>query len=389
MSSTVSPPRTPRTNLGPLTTTFTPPGSCAVPEIRSSGLHPGFYVMRPGSLCELVASDRRTVLPAVSCFPSPLGSFFRDGIRSTQPVFSPGSVCPAGYVAACTESRANPTEEPPALVKNPDTDLRNLLFEGETATVCCPSGFDCAPAFGFGCIMMDRGTPGQVIAGYSYDSNCATLATIAIVPAMYVPDDGIVGFARRIVLVNRGSPSTGGAAQPPPGPTVRSHSTQSTTSSAGSDGPENITGDVSGGLTTSAKIGIGVAVPFVVILITAAFVFVFWARRKPSQRPTASGGMAPGPAVWSKPELEGSGGPALAGAPGAAYGKPELENSQVYEMDPAAGVLRPTELHGCWDYQPQLDPASASRAEVQSSAMAPPHMGEAAGGSGREVDKGK
>ncbi|KAK4233163.1 hypothetical protein C8A03DRAFT_19706 [Achaetomium macrosporum] len=142
MASTSSLPSTPRVNIGALTTTFTPQGGCDVLQIVSSGLRPGFFALRPGSRCVVTMTTRQSFFAAESCFPGVLGAFLNgaEGYGTTRPVYSPGSVCPAGYLPAYIVSR---TPESPAPTTTPglistNIDLWNLLFEGETATGCCP-----------------------------------------------------------------------------------------------------------------------------------------------------------------------------------------------------------------------------------------------------------
>jgi hypothetical protein len=81
-------------------------------------------------------------------------------------------------------------------------------------------------------------------------------------------------------------------------------------------------------------------------LLTAAFFYVFRARRKQSQQHTAfGGGMSSDFAIGSKPELDANRRAVLSRTHGALYSKPELESTQLYEMDHVAGARRPAEFY--------------------------------------------
>jgi hypothetical protein len=152
-----------------------------------------------------------------------------------------------------------------------------------------PSGFTCAADIQASCTMV--GTPGQVIAGYSFDLECASLPAIATVANTYDPTEGPIASARRLVLIGGSAPTEGAARA--------SSKTGLHTQFSGNNSLDNPGNDAGGGgLATSTKVGIAVAVPLAVIFLTAALLLVLRARRKRSQRHTESGGgMAAGPGL--------------------------------------------------------------------------------------------
>ncbi|KAJ5740282.1 hypothetical protein N7493_000154 [Penicillium malachiteum] len=174
------------TNVGPLTSTFTPTSKCFLPIYQTSVYgdpHPYAYgyakhctmTTWDGSLAAMIQNDP-------SCIPSALPP------GSTYPVYSPANVCPEGYTTACEITRglslssdlANPTLWP----------MWKMLEFGQTAYKCCPSGFTC-DIEATGCSRSPGGvatTSGPYISYLDYDScESTTLTGVLSIP------DGQIG----------------------------------------------------------------------------------------------------------------------------------------------------------------------------------------------------
>lgn len=99
-------------NLGPLTTTFTPPSTCfsttAFPATGGGEDVTGAGLAYAETYLQIVSNQ------ATSCYPSNYGYF---GVSTNY--FSPGLVCPSGYSTGGLLTTSN----------------------GETLGYCCPSGF--------------------------------------------------------------------------------------------------------------------------------------------------------------------------------------------------------------------------------------------------------
>lgn len=112
------------TLLGPLTTTWTMPASCSVLYPAEAGT--STVIGYRGQSC----NQGGYILDNSHCWPPR-----KDGVADASPGFlgwgfySPGVVCPAGYVTACTA----------VWQQRPDWDIQFSLFTGETAIGCCPT----------------------------------------------------------------------------------------------------------------------------------------------------------------------------------------------------------------------------------------------------------
>lgn len=137
-----------QSNLGPLTTTFTPPADCntlLVRTIITSGdqRYDQFYVGY-GETCTVADDGNASTFIPESCYPGAFADWFNDPDRNIpdriDPVaYSPGLVCPVGYEIACSLTRSG---EAPTASASSDSDIHDLwdiLNDGETAIGCCPS----------------------------------------------------------------------------------------------------------------------------------------------------------------------------------------------------------------------------------------------------------
>lgn len=241
-------------------------------------------------------------------------------------------------------------------------------------------------------------------AGHTYtlssynNDNCQTTKATAILAAS---DTKIAASATRVNLIVPRGASFQGAIKTGAGssstPTPGAGDGGSGNGGGNGDGSAHPTDSPSsnGGLSTGAKIGIGVAVPVATILASMIVAF-FLLRRRQRQRTQRSQNLANNSPEGQagKPELEGHGGGAV-GAQGAVTEKQELDASPIPPyLTTTASELRgseaitsprtpelssetaqPRELEGTGHTAQELDPASAPAVELSAinttSAFAP------------------
>ncbi|KAH8898037.1 hypothetical protein GQ53DRAFT_712568 [Thozetella sp. PMI_491] len=142
------------TNLGPLTTTFTPPPSCtvAVGAVEGGLLGLGLLGASVQNFAFLGQScSAGKGIDATSCWPptskgakapsTPLGGWG---------YYSPGLNCPVGYATACSATGGSGGGS--------GWPVQFKLMDGETAIGCCPSGYGCANLNGQTCTMVATST---------------------------------------------------------------------------------------------------------------------------------------------------------------------------------------------------------------------------------------
>ncbi len=139
-----------RTDLGPLTTTFTPAPTCS----ESLALYEGggsSIIGNWGSTIQchsysftedgtLSTSTIATQVAAKGCFPPALvtkaqldlGTTVTGDYTPTFGFFSPGYVCPAGFTTACSVASGDSSGATEVLTLLP------MLRRGEKVAVCCP-----------------------------------------------------------------------------------------------------------------------------------------------------------------------------------------------------------------------------------------------------------
>ena len=124
-----------RTNLGPLTTVFTPPPNCASAIFDSlTGTSPWAYSLIWGMGCTTTTDGIYSVDWDTSCYPPDMYDHSLEaGAYQTIPIYSPGLSCPHGFYSACTVTR-QPGDQVPAT----EHALWSVLSVGETAIGCCP-----------------------------------------------------------------------------------------------------------------------------------------------------------------------------------------------------------------------------------------------------------
>lgn len=113
------------TNLGPLTTVWTPSPSCTAMIPFCEACDSGYLAQR----CDLSIEGAGSLRDNTDCWPpvqsrvaSPTHPFVGWGF------YSPGIQCPTGYTSACTAEYN----------KRPEWPLQFTLIESETAVGCCP-----------------------------------------------------------------------------------------------------------------------------------------------------------------------------------------------------------------------------------------------------------
>lgn len=117
----------PRTVLGPLTTTFTPPAACSQLVAQCSTCNSAFQAQE----CHSSSNEVFTIQDDKSCWPplSGLATVFSFGpTLGGYGFFSPGLVCPHGYTSACSATGGG----------HSDWGVEYSLVPGETAVGCCP-----------------------------------------------------------------------------------------------------------------------------------------------------------------------------------------------------------------------------------------------------------
>jgi len=122
-----------RTNVGPLTTVFTPPTTCFTPAVESD--EPTLFYAYYGNTCWATSTESTLVLDS-SCYPPGTGIVFAS--YSTIPFYSPDISCPAGFTSACAVTRVE-GEALPQFTRSTDPDIWSMLEPGETAIACCPT----------------------------------------------------------------------------------------------------------------------------------------------------------------------------------------------------------------------------------------------------------
>lgn len=121
------------TNLGPLTTTFTPPPECTVAVgAASNGLADFFGVGGAKDIAYLgQGCSRGKAFDATTCWPgTSKGAEERDAPLSGWGFYSPGLHCPVGYATACSATGGSGGGS--------GWPVQFKLRDGETAVGCCP-----------------------------------------------------------------------------------------------------------------------------------------------------------------------------------------------------------------------------------------------------------
>ncbi|KAL5615349.1 hypothetical protein BROUX41_005397 [Berkeleyomyces rouxiae] len=259
-----------RNILGPLTTTFTPPASCTSLFGECSTCLQGWRAQ----VCLETKQIENT-----DCWPGTS----QGAASATQPLqgwgfYSPGIVCPAGHYSACSATAGSTS----------GWEVQFSMIAGETAVGCCPEGYSCTADLANGvaqtCIQYNTMgtlstlscegastiTGSTVLSNYDYFTAYAPLIQINWRDV----DVGKTGGATQTVSDASGSRAsakatgTGTAANTATPLIVAEGATASTSSN---------------GLSTSAVVGITVAVSIGVILTALIAGCLLWRRRRRHQ----------------------------------------------------------------------------------------------------------
>ncbi|PMB63594.1 hypothetical protein BM221_010575 [Beauveria bassiana] len=318
----------PTVNLGPLTSTFTPPLSCRSLTLSSSFTlrnHMDRIVFNYGRRCLGVLE----ATPKVDepCYPPRYGAAFERLQRLTRnnvyPVFSPASICPSGYTSACGFTSSNATiaiASAENVINEFEQMMNTLLEETQTAIACCP-----------------RPSAGESLTG-DWANNCRYHSTPSISSIAASTSTTMYVEAPAVVLVrdlpNAGS-KTGGtpsAADP----------TTTTGSGAGSGSQSS--------LSTGVKAAIGVCVPLFAIS-AGLLVFAFMrrrSRRRATQDSVETNNTAAPTAdfpTFAKIEMDGSE-PRQPTVLKSPSGVVSLLSDRSATTSPGAGTQMSTELYG-------------------------------------------
>ena len=125
---------TSRVGLGPLTTTFTPPSSCANIYLQTDPGSPNAYSQAVSCISDYATTDMSCWPPA----PSPAWSSVYE--YDIGFLYSPGLICPRGYSFACSATGASSGKSSP-VTKSSGFGFQEPPVPGETAAGCCPRYF--------------------------------------------------------------------------------------------------------------------------------------------------------------------------------------------------------------------------------------------------------
>ncbi|KAJ5203885.1 uncharacterized protein N7498_004764 [Penicillium cinerascens] len=258
------------TNFGALTTTWAPPSNCAVAKWVQHNTHAA--ILHWGAGCE-----SGTLGYASTCYPTGWSGSANNTALSYKG-FSPGLDCPSGWGSVTSTSGG-----PQSQGWNPFKAYITKLAHDEIATVCCPSGYD----FRDVCYSQTAKVTDSLPLITTSGGKCST-TTVS-------PFNGKIG----------GTGASAGVAAFQAYPII-------------------LVNGSSSGLSTGAKIAIGVCVPAGVLII-AAICFIWWhRRRRRAQAARTSEPRSPAPAEYTgKPELDAN--EIEPGVPGAPAELPTLQ----------------------------------------------------------------
>ena len=285
---------TTRSVLGNLTTTFVPSSTCTfyAPMADSMG---GFQ----GQGC----NSGNSIVDASKCWPPATVSGPSPPLEGWG-FYSPGLICPLGYVTACS-SISSSAGQPSPTSQGSYFPFEFPLIAGETALGCCPDGFDCQ-IDGFGhqtCSSI--ATSASFLLGDCTGGSLGGFNFISV-PTTTTEDTGSVAT---ITTANLLAPLFQLNFQPSDLPSSTSSTTintstttsTTTTSQTPSSVPEpSPVPDT--GLSVGAKAAIGTVIPVFFIVVAAIWAFILIRRRRRQRQaqqpaPTAS-------SRYEKPELD-------------------------------------------------------------------------------------
>ncbi|KAJ6028866.1 hypothetical protein N7540_004442 [Penicillium herquei] len=121
-------------NLGPLTTTFTPPSDCFTEKWVKHGNSSDDNTLMWGWGCPSNGVGEASTCYQLSQYEAIVVWKWGKATGDLNYVFSPGYICPSGYEAAFSSTYG--------YTANTDYDLKAAsvtMVPGDTLTACCPS----------------------------------------------------------------------------------------------------------------------------------------------------------------------------------------------------------------------------------------------------------
>ncbi|PHH51733.1 hypothetical protein CFIMG_004486RA [Ceratocystis fimbriata CBS 114723] len=343
-----------RTILGPLTTTFTPPATC-------SSIFGDCSTCLQGWRAQVCLETKQ--IENTDCWP-PTSA----GAQSaTQPLqgwgfYSPGIVCPAGHYSACSATAGSTS----------GWEVQFSMLPGETAVGCCPEGYSCTAdlANGIAQTCIQYNTMGTLS---TLSCNGASTITGSTVLSNY---DSFTGYAPLIQInfrdVDIGKTS---ATQTVSGSNLGSARASAKATGTGAatntDSPiivaEGATsGSSNNGLSTSAVIGIAVAVSLGVLL-TALIAGCLLLRRRRRQP-----GGAMGPQELDGSSMNVGGIASNDSSPVSAVSSHAMGGAKMLEMSmPPSAYQAKTPEAGYNSYRGAYEPSAKL---VSAPAMEPVEM---------------
>ncbi|KAF2474040.1 uncharacterized protein BDR25DRAFT_216579, partial [Lindgomyces ingoldianus] len=137
-----------RSNLGPLTTTFTPPAHCTRPVVGCTTCSSAWAAQS----CFSYNPTSKGAMDDTACWPKAT-SYPRAPPLAGLGFYSPGLLCPTGYTSACSAASRAPGDDLRTVIDNNgpvSNSFQFPLIAGETAVGCCPTGFTCTPYTQYG-----------------------------------------------------------------------------------------------------------------------------------------------------------------------------------------------------------------------------------------------
>ncbi|KAL2186702.1 hypothetical protein L209DRAFT_686761 [Thermothelomyces heterothallicus CBS 203.75] len=304
-------------NLGPLTTTFTPPAACTVAVGERRNRLADFFGIGGDKDVAFLGQGCSGGKPydATSCWPATSkGVEEKEAPLSGWGFYSPGLHCPVGYATACSATGG--------AGGGSDWPVQFKLRDGETAVGCCPSGYGCANINGQTCTSIATSTAVPIVT-------CKG-STTGDVETQTVPDDkaSITAFSllAPMIQINWQSSDRPASATSTSARSSRTEATRTSTSGGdktdstettrtsaasssetlvlddspqttgtgtgtdakGVDGPTGTptlqdaddSSSDSGPLSSGMKVAIGVAGSVAVLLMLVCALFYCWRRRK-------------------------------------------------------------------------------------------------------------
>ncbi|PMD66824.1 uncharacterized protein K444DRAFT_607115 [Hyaloscypha bicolor E] len=285
------------TVLGPLTTTFTPPSDCNRVTIATT-----VYGSPPTNTAFLVGRYYPYFPSVASCLPSGYMNWFDSTISAFRGYYSPG-ICPSGWFGMLTG----------------DSSL-------ETTMICCPPDYTptyfTTPGYTTGgliCIWSPQSFPSTIVFfSTNYASGTATTTpafttSVTSFPLFEPPLGGTIevrykagdfdvsqstpSLTSQTIIQSSVSQVQGTGPSLDSSPTSSQSSVSQVASNSSNPGSNltptttavypvsSLTSSESAGLSLRTKIGIGVAVPLIAILLVIITLFA-WIRRKRAKRDT-------------------------------------------------------------------------------------------------------